>query len=413
MGTLGRVPRHRDHTPAPGRESAAQAAGEAAGTRRVEAATQELLDRLDGPIAKATKLTTRTLAWFPVRVWRLFLQRNGFLLAAGLSYQSLFAFFATLYVAFAIAGLSFGSHSEAIDRLVDLVNGYIPGLIADDGMVTRDQLNAIVDRSTSLLGVTGGIAVLVLGWTAIGFVTFARRAVRDIFGLPFDARGYVRLKALDLLAAVIFGVALVIASILGSAASGIFDVLLRAFGAAEDTVLAHLTVRILSLAVGFVVNSAAIAALVRFLTGTSLPWRVIVPGAAAGGLATSILQIGAGLLLSYTPSNPLLATFAVFIGLLLWFRLNGIVILVAAAWIATVATDRDLALRELSAQEREQAEREAMLLAAQVRVREARLELDRARGLGRWASARRLRRAEEELAEAQSRRSRPSSSPSR
>ena len=68
-----------------------------------------------------------------------------------------------------------------------------------------------------------------------------------------------------------------------------------------------------------------------------LAWRRIWPGALIGGLGISILQLGAGLLLSYTPSNPLLATFAIFIGLLLWFRLIGIVMLVAAAWIAVAA----------------------------------------------------------------------------
>ena len=50
-----------------------------------------------------------------------------------------------------------------------------------------------------------------------------------------------------------------------------------------------------------------------------------------------MVQIGAGWLFSRGPSNPLLATFAVFIGMLLWFRLIGIIILVAAAWIAVAA----------------------------------------------------------------------------
>ena len=44
------------------------------------------------------------------------------------------------------------------------------------------------------------------------------------------------------------------------------------------------------------------------------------------------------------PRNPLLATFAVFIGLLLWFRLVGIITLVAAAWIAVAAQDADIPL---------------------------------------------------------------------
>jgi membrane protein len=60
-------------------------------------------------------------------------------------------------------------------------------------------------------------------------------------------------------------------------------------------------------AVAFAINTAAIGALIRFLTGTSLRWRLILPGAALGGAALVVLQLGRDppLLL---PSNPLLAT---------------------------------------------------------------------------------------------------------
>ena len=102
------------------------------------------------------------------------------------------------------------------------------------------------------------------------------------------------------------------------------------------------SIRIGSVIVSFVINAAALAALFRFLTGTSLRWRVIWPGALLGGAALTVLQFGAGLLLSYTPSNPLLATFAIFVGLLLWFKISGIIMLVAAAWIAVASKDRDI-----------------------------------------------------------------------
>ena len=65
----------------------------------------DLRQRFDEPIARVTDLTRRTMEFFPVRVWRHFLQRNGFLLSAGRSYQALFATFAAIYVAFAVAGL--------------------------------------------------------------------------------------------------------------------------------------------------------------------------------------------------------------------------------------------------------------------------------------------------------------------
>ena len=104
------------------------------------------------------------------------------------------------------------------------------------------------------------------------------------------------------------------------------------------------SIRIGTVLVSFALLSGALAAMVRFLTGTSLHWSTIWPGALLGGGAMTILQFGAGFLLSYTPTNPLLATFAIFIGLLLWFRVNGVVMLVASSWIAVAAKDRDLPL---------------------------------------------------------------------
>ena len=55
------------------------------------------------------------MALFPVRVWRHFLVRNGFLLSAGMSYQALFAIFAAVYVVFAVAGIWLTGNEQALN----------------------------------------------------------------------------------------------------------------------------------------------------------------------------------------------------------------------------------------------------------------------------------------------------------
>ena len=360
----------------------------------------ELRERFDEPIERATEITRRTLAWFPIRVWRHFLQHNGFLLAAAISYQSLFAIFAVLYTAFAIVGVWLGGSQSAIDALIAIVNSYIPGIIGESegqGLVTRDDVAAIAQQSSSALVITGAVAFVVALWTAIGFVTFTRRAVRDIFGLPFDARNYVLLKARDFLAAALFGLALVLGAALSWIAGGAVEWLFDLLGLAGASGWVWIVSRIASIVVAFALNAAALAALIRFLTGTSLHWRLILPGAALGGVALMVLQFGAGLLLYYTPSNPLLATFSVFIGFLLWFRLVGIVILVAASWVATGAMDADVPIVPQTEDERRRAEYQALLLAALVRLRDARLARGSAPWWRRWAAEREVRRAEDEL----------------
>lgn len=360
----------------------------------------DLRVRLDDPIERATELTRRTLAWFPIRVWRHFLQHNGFLLAAAISYQSIFAIFATLYFAFAIVGLWLGDNAQAVNALITIVNTYIPGLIGTDGhgLVSTDDVAEIARASGSTLAITGAVAFVTAVWTAIGFVTFTRRAVRDTLGLPFDRRNYVVLKARDFLAALVFGVALILGVVLAGIAGGALTLLFDAFGWQLYTGWAYVAGRIGSMVVAFAINAAALAALIKFLAGTTLHWRRIWPGAILGGAALAVLQLGAGILLIYTPSNPLLATFSVFIGFLLWFRLAGLVILVAASWVSVSARDDDVPLVEVSDAERRAEEHRALLLAAQVRLREAQQQRESAPWWGVWNADRALRRAEEELA---------------
>lgn len=396
-----RYPDHvsEKHPSAPAAADAARAEEE--GLReRWEATQAALRDRFGAPLSAATAITRRTLGWFPVRVWRHFLQHNGFLLAAGVSYQALFAFFAVIYVAFAGVGLWLGGSPQAVQRIIDVINSYIPDLIGPEStLLTTEQALQIASESASTLAVTGLIALGTAMWTAIGFVTFTRRAVRDIFGLPFDSRSYLLLKARDLLAALAFGIALLLGSAISVAGTWAVGWVFRLFGWTTGSGWYSLGAGIASLAVSVALFAGALALLFRLLSGASLQWRRIWPGAVLGGGALTVLQLGAGWLLRYTPSNPLLTTFAIFIGLLLWFRAVGVIILVASAWIAVAARDEDEPLREVSEAERMLEEHRALLLAARIRVRTAGAAHEAAPWYRRLRTRRALQDAETELAE--------------
>lgn len=366
---------------------------------RWEATQEGLRERFDEPLSKATRLTRRTLAWFPVRVWRHFLQHNGFLLAAGVSYQALFATFAGIYVAFAIAGLWLGGSPEAIQGLIDLINSYIPGLIGPGGLFSEEQVTAIATESAGVLGVTGAIALGTLIWTAIGFVTFTRRAVRDIFGLPPDLRSYFYLKARDFIGAVFFALALALGFVATSIGTWALELVFSFFGWTDASSWEGVATRIGTIVISFVVFSGALGGLIRFLTGTKLPWRRIWPGALLGGGAITVLQLFTGWLFIYTPSNALLATFAIFVGLLLWFRIIGIIMLVAAGWVAVAAHDADIPLLPQTEAERLAAEHAALLVAARVRLRTAQEARDAAPWFRVWLADRAVQAAEQELSQ--------------
>lgn len=344
-----------------------------------------------------TELKDRTLAAFPVRVWRNFTFSNGFLLSAGMSYYALFALFALLYVGFAGAGLWLGASSLAIEALVRLVNTYIPGLIGPDGLFSLQDVTQIAQDASGVLGVTGAIAVGVALWTAVSAVTFTRRAVRDLFGLPFDARSYWLLKARDFFAAIVFGGAMLIGAVLISLSVWALEQIFLLFDWSTGTWFFSFGAQLLSIAVAFALDASALAMLVRFLTGTQLRWRYIWPGALLGGGAMVVLQLGAGLLLSRVPSNPLLASFTVIIGLLLWCRWLAIVMLMAASWIAVAAEDHDQPLEREDEEAARRAEVQAVLLAARVEVRRAQETADTAAWYRRPAARRALKVAQERL----------------
>lgn len=372
---------------------------------RFEAVSAPIRERLDEPIAKVESLTERTLALFPVRVWRHFLARNGFLLTAGMSYQSLFAVFAAIYIVFAVAGIWLLNDEDTLRALILLINTYAPGLVGEQGVITPEALEAAAQSSTSLFGWTGAVALGGLIWTAIGWVTYSRMAVRSTFGLPKDDRAYLYLKGRDFLAAAMFGFAILIAAVLSIVATGFLDWIFGLFGidlSAESPVVGQ-ALQVGALLVVFVIDTLALAVMFRFLSGAAMPWHRMWTGSLIGSAALSVLQLAGGWVLSWAGGNPLLATFTVVVALLLWFRIASIIILVAAAWIAVEAADRNETLRRVTTEqleaERRQREHEALVTAAQVTVRRASADLGNARWFERPTARRRLARAHRELAD--------------
>jgi membrane protein len=360
-------------------------------------------DRLEEPIGRVTAITQQTMALFPVRVWRHFLSRNGFILSSGMSYQALFALFAALYVMFAVAGIWLTGNDDILDAFAALINTYAPGLIGPNGVVTEDELVAIASSSTSLFGWTGAVALAGLIWTAIGWITYARISVRSIFRLPKDTRAYALLKARDLLAGVVFGGILLAATVLSVATTSFLSRVLDVLGGPRPSIGGDLSVMGGALLVVFAIDTLALAAMFRFLSGAAMPWRRMWIGSLLGSAAISVLQVLGGVVITGATSNPLLATFAVFIGLLLWFRLTGIVILVAASWIAVEASDAHETLRnvtpeQLAAEEHER-EQQALLTAARVQVRDATAAVASANWITRIPARRGLARARQELAQ--------------
>lgn len=361
--------------------------------------------RLEEPISRVTTMTKRTMELFPVRVWRYFLAQNGFILSSGMSYQALFGIFAAIYVVFAVFGIWLTANDDTMQAFATLLNTYAPGLIGENGIISTDELLQITTTSTSALGLTGGVALVGLAWTAIGWVTYTRIGVRSTFGLPKDERSYALLKARDLLAGLSFGLVLIVAAGLSVATTGFVQWLLELTGLDPDSSWSTFFVQTGAIIVVFVIDTVALGVLFRFLSGAAMPWRRLIIGSLLGSAALSVMQMLGGFLITFASTNPLLATFAVFIALLFWFRMTSIVILVAASWIAVEASDANESLRQLTPQqleaERRAIEAQAAVTVARVRLREAEADAASANWLGGFKARRVVARAQLDLDEAQ------------
>lgn len=301
----------------------------------------------------------RALAWIlalkPVRVFRHFLDRRGLLLAGGLSYQSLFAVFAAIWVGFAVFGLLLRGDTALAGAFFDTIARSVPGLLTwrgAEGIVDPDQLLQV-----EILGWTGAVAAVGLLFTAIGWLSSTRDAVRALFDLPGERVNFLLLKLKDLGLGLGFGAALLLSAALSVLSTQALGVALGWLGIAEDSTVAVVAGRVTGLALMLLLDTVVLAMLYRVLSGLTIPLRRLLAGSILGAIALGALKVLGGVLLGGAGRNPLLASFAIILGLLIWFNLVCATILLGASWIAVGMADAGLAADPRVAAARREAER--------------------------------------------------------
>jgi membrane protein len=297
------------------------------------------------PAEAPEPLMTRARAWVrarvswvqslkPVRVITHYSQLRGPILASGLAFQGLFAVFAGLWVAFSIAGLVISGNEVAQNAIITALNNAIPGLIDTDG--SGPEAGAIDARtllSAGVFGWTGAIALVGLLVTALGWLGSARDAVRTLFELPSPAANFALLKARDVVLGIGLGIVLIVSAVLSVAGTSATSFLLGLAGIHSNTTLATVVSRIVTLAVMFLLDATVLAALYRVLAAIRIPQRRLWAGALLGAVGLGVLKVAGSALLGGATRNPLIASFAVLAGLLIFFNFACQVILIAACWI--------------------------------------------------------------------------------
>lgn len=329
-------------------------------------------------IERAKDLAARVQQWRIVRAVQRYLGRSGPILASGLAYRALFAGFAGLWVGFAVAGTVISTNIGLRDALLDVIAQAVPGLI---DLGEGGAIDAQVLLDARVFGVTGAIALVGLFFTALGFLHALRGAVRQLFHLPPAPDHFLLSRLRDVGLALGFGLLLILSAVLSVVGTQATAWMLDLLGISDST-LALVIGRTLSLLIMFGLDFVSLVAAFRVLSEVSLPWRYARTGAALGALALGALKVVAGLLLGGASSNPLVASFAVILGLLIWFSLVCQVILLSAAWIATRADDAGEILDRAAFEQR--------LESARALVREHGMGDVEPQTLGFWARVRRV-----------------------
>lgn len=271
-----------------------------------------------------------------VRVFTLYSQKNGAILAGGLGLTALYSLFAALFVGFSVFGLVIEANPEFKDAVVTTLSSAVPGLIdtGEGGAINLDALFA-----SRVLNWSGIVALVLVLLTALSWFASARAAVRFVFGLPPDTTFFLLLRLKDFALVVTFGAVTILSALLSVGSTSALNYLFGLVGIDHESEFATVVARAIGLIVVLAIDTAVLAMLFRVLTSVRIPWRRLITGALIGGVALGVLKVLGATIVGGAGRNPLLASFAVIIGLLIWFGLVCQVFLLSATWIAVDLND--------------------------------------------------------------------------
>ncbi|WP_231580917.1 MULTISPECIES: YihY/virulence factor BrkB family protein [unclassified Leucobacter] len=316
-------------------------------------------------------LVRRATAWALrlrlVRAFLLYTERRGAMLADSITYRALFSISAAVLLGFSIAALWLGGDPEAMRALRDALERVIPGL---SKVVDPTSISAPVGFS-----IVGALSLVGLVGAAISAISSLRTALRVLAGEEHDDGFFLWTLLRNLLVGIAFGGLLVAAAALSVLASAGVESVSGVLGFSPRSGAAIALSRALGIVIVFAIDAAAVALAFRVLSGVRAPARTLWAGAALGGVALTVLQELSGLFVRGATANPLLATFAALVALLLWVNLSAQAILIASSYIITgVAEARDRVRQKFGAEtlaQRRRQQAEDRLHAVQQELRAA------------------------------------------
>lgn len=295
---------------------------------RARSVLRGFADRVVGHV-DASVLGRRTAwPWFDhaARALGRYQSRHGNRLAAAITYYAFLSLFPLIALAFAAVGYAVAYFPSAKDYVTRAISDVLPGLAAD----------LPVQQIASAKAGAGILGLLLLLWGGLGWVGALRGSLRVIwFDRDDEGDNFAVAKAKDAVTLVALGLTLLVSVLTTSFTTTATHVVLQHLGW-EHVGGATWLVRGLTTVIALGSNMIVYLLMFARLSGTRASVRQVLPGALLGAVGMEALKLVATSLIGHATGNPVYATFAVAIGLLVWINFSSRLILVAAAWTATL-----------------------------------------------------------------------------
>ena len=275
-------------------------------------------------------LVARVNMVLPVRVFTHYNLQRGPLMSAGIGFRMFFSITGLLATGLSVAGLVLSGHPALLDQIIKSVAATAPGLLkvnGSEGLVDPYQL-----LNPSSLGWAAVIAAVVTVFTSLGWIGGMRDGARSMMQLgPLGLNPVLQILR-DVGTLLLLGVALVVSSavslVFGTAAGWVTEQLRL-----DPAVAGPLTTSI-TILVPLLLGWGTALIMYRVAAGLKPARRSLLEGTVLAAVGTTVLQIFSTQLLASAGKNPILAPFAIIIGLLIWFNLVSQVYVICAAWVA-------------------------------------------------------------------------------
>src|SRR6476661_9990017 len=271
----------------------------------------------------------------PMRAFQHYNLQHGPLLSAGIGFRMFFSITGLLTTGFSIAGLVLSGQPALLDTIISSVATSAPGLLKVNGGEGLVDPKDLLDPNG--LGWTALISAVVTVVTSLGWINGLRDGLRGVLQLPPLTVNPSLLKLRDAGTLLLLGTALVISAgaslVFGTAAGWVSD-----FLHLSDALAGPLTTSV-KIVVPLVLNWVTALVMFRLAAGLKLSRQALLEGTTLAAVGTTVLQIFSTELLGGASRNPILAPFAIIIGLLIWFNLVSQAYLVSAGWSAVREAD--------------------------------------------------------------------------